>query len=85
MSAMVALEIPREVLHSARMSRHDLLVELAISLFGQGKLSLGKACQMTGMHLLAFQHVLAARGIPVHYGVEDYESDLETLEHLGRI
>jgi len=43
MSSTVCLDIPREVLHSTRMSVEDLRQELALRLFQQGKLSFGKA------------------------------------------
>ena len=43
MSHMIAIEIPREVLHAARMTPRERWQELAIHLFQQGKLSFGKA------------------------------------------
>ena len=85
MSDTVAIEIPQEVLHAARMTREELRQELAIHLFREGKLSLGKAREMAGMNIWAFQQLLGSRGIPVHYDVEDYEDDLRTLKGLGRL
>jgi len=85
MSATVAIEIPRELVHATRMSTEELKQELAIHLFQQGKLSFGKAKEMAGMTFWTFQQLLGARGIPVHYGVEDYEEDLRTLKKLGRL
>jgi len=67
------------------MSTEALKQELAIHLFQQGKLSFGKAKEMAGMTFWTFQQLLGARGIPVHYGVEDYEEDLGTLKKLGRL
>ena len=85
MSATVCLEIPREVLHSARMSVDDLRRELALRLYEQGKLSFGKAREMTGLSAWAFQQLLGSQDIPVHYDVADYEQDLATLKELGRL
>jgi predicted HTH domain antitoxin len=85
MSSTVAIEIPPEVVHATRMSLEELRQELALHLFQQGKLSFGKAKEMPGMTFWAFQKLLGARGIPVHYGVEDYEEDLDVLEKLGRL
>lgn len=85
MSATVAIEIPREVVHATRMCTEELKQELAIHLFQQGKLSFGKAKEMAGMTFWTFQQLLGARGIPVHYGVEDCEEDLRTLKKLGRL
>jgi len=73
------------VVHATRMCTEELKQELAIHLFQQGKLSFGKAKEMAGMTFWTFQQLLGARGIPVHYGVEDYEEDLRTLKKLGRL
>jgi len=85
MTATISIEIPREVTHIARMTPEELRVELAVYLFQQGKLSFGKAREVAEMTAWAFQQLLGARGIPVHYDVEDYEQDLITLKELGRI
>jgi predicted HTH domain antitoxin len=85
MSSKVALEIPREVIHATKMSAEELRRELAIHLFQQGKLSFGKAKEMAGMTFWGLQQLLGARGILVHYGVEDYEEDLGALRDLRRI
>ena len=85
MSSTVTIEIPREILHVTRMTPEELRRELAVSLFQQGKLSFAKAREMAGMTVWAFQQLLGSRGIPVHYGVEDYEEDLTTLRELGRL
>ena len=85
MSTTISIEIPREVVHAARMTPRDLKRELAIYLYQQGRLSFGKAREMAGMTVWAFQQLLASREIPVHYDVEDYEEDLTTLKELGRL
>ncbi|MCP4168685.1 MAG: UPF0175 family protein, partial [Chloroflexi bacterium] len=54
-------------------------------LFQQGKLSFGKAREMTGMTAWVFQQLLGSRGIPIHYDVGEYEEDLQTLRELGRL
>ncbi len=85
MGDIVFIEIPREILRATRMTPSDLRRELAISLFQQGKLSIGKAREMAGMSFWAFQQLLGSRDIPVHYDVEDYEADLTTLHDLDRL
>jgi predicted HTH domain antitoxin len=85
MSSTVAIEIPREVLHATRMTPEELKRELALVLFQQGKLSFGKARELAGMTVRAFQQLLGSRGITVHYDVADYEEDLVTLQTLGRL
>ncbi len=77
--------IPDDILQAARMSEEELQRELALLLFQQEKLSLGKAGQLAKMTKLEFQHLLASRAIPVHYDVADFEQDLQTLKDLGRL
>jgi len=85
MSAAVAhLEIPRDVLDSARLSLADLKVELALHLYALGRLSIGKAHELAGMSLWEFRQVLGSRRIPPHYEVEELEQDMATLRQLGR-
>jgi predicted HTH domain antitoxin len=85
MSLTVAIEIPQEVLHAARMTPEEMKRELAVLLFQQDKLSFGKAREMAGMTVWAFQQLLGSRGITVHYDVTDYEEDLAALKALGRL
>jgi len=83
MSSTIAIEIPREIIHATRMTPEELRRELAIYLFQQGKLSFGKAREMAGMTVWAFQQLLGSRGIPTHYDLEDYEADRSTLKEIG--
>ena len=85
MSATIAIEIPREVIHATRMQPQELKCELALSLFRQRKLSFGKAREMVEMTVWAFQQFLGSREIPVHYDIPDYENDLVTWQELGRL
>ena len=85
MTEMISIEIPKEIVHIARMTPQELRQELAIHLFQQGKLSFGKAREMAEMTAWAFQQLLGTRGIAIHYDVQDYEQDLATLRELGRI
>ncbi len=57
-------------------------LELAAVLYAQGKLSIGKARQLAGMSLWQFRQVLAARRIPPHYDIEEFNEDIETLHRL---
>ena len=84
MDTLVSIQIPREVLHAARMTPEELRRELAIHLFQQGKLSFGKARELAEISAGAFQLILGSRAIPVHYGVPEYEEDLKTLQELGQ-
>jgi predicted HTH domain antitoxin len=80
----MSLTISDDVLQAARMSDSELRQELAILLFQQERLTLAQASRLADMDLLRFQHLLASRGISVHYDLEDFEQDLSTLRALGR-
>ena len=83
-NAHATLTIPQDVLDSARLTAEEAKQELAVSLYANGRLSVGKARELADMSLWSFRHLLAARNIPVHYGLEDLEDDLSTLNHLKR-
>lgn len=84
MPATAHLEIPQEILDSARMTADQLLVELAVHLYAQGRLSIGKAHELAGLSLWEFRQLLGLRQIPPHFEVDDLDQDLETLRHLGQ-
>ncbi len=67
------------------MTEDELRRELALHLFEEEKLSFGKARALAEMSVWGFQQLLSSRGIHVHYDVEAYENDRETLKRLGRI
>ena len=83
MTAM--LELPFDLAQATRLNPEEIRRELAVVLFHQGKLSLGKARELAGMDIWAFMHLLGLRGIPVHYDVAEYEADLKTLRELKRL
>jgi predicted HTH domain antitoxin len=74
--------IPDEILQSTRLTAAELLQELALALFQREKLTLGQASHLAGMSQWQFQQVLGGRDILIHYGVADFEADLQTLEQL---
>ena len=56
---------------------------LAIQLYAQDRLSLGKAATMAGMPIFDFWSLLVDRGVPVfYYTEEDYEADRDTVRRI---
>jgi predicted HTH domain antitoxin len=84
MSTMVILEVSQDILDAARLTPHELKVELAVSLYAQNRLSLGKARELAGLSLWEFRQLLATRHIPPHYEAGDFNDDLETLHGLSQ-
>jgi len=76
----IGLAIPAEIIEATHMSVLELKQEIAIMLFQKRRLTLGQASKLADMSRYRFQHLLASRQIPIHYGVEDFKADLKTLE-----
>lgn len=79
----MSVTIPDTVLQAARMSEAEMRQEVAVLLFEKEKVTLAQSSRLAGMGQLQFQQLLASRGIPVHYDVEDFAEDLQTLQRLG--
>ncbi len=67
------------------MNTHDLRRELALTLYAQNRLSLGKARELAGLSLWEFRQWLSLRRIEAHYDSDDLQDDIETLRTLGRL
>ena len=80
--AVQVLTIDQDILDSARLTVDDAKVELAVHLYSQRRLSLGKARELAGMSLWAFRQLLASRQIPPHYDEADLLADMATLRSL---
>ncbi len=85
MSTVSVLEVPQDILDSARLTTSELKVEIAVYLYAQGRLSIGKARELAGMTLWEFRQLLASRRIPPHYDVADLDEDVATLREMGRL
>jgi predicted HTH domain antitoxin len=56
---------------------------LAVRLYGEHRLSLGKAAELAGLPIVGLMDLLRSLQIPiVEYGEEEYTQDLETIAHL---
>lgn len=83
MGDSVTIELARSILDSARLTVPELKVELAVLLYQQGRLSIGKARELADMSLWQFRQLLGSRQIGPHYGIEEYREDVEALQQLG--
>jgi len=81
----MVMEVPQDVLDSARLSVDELQVEMAVHLYAQRRLSIGKARELAEMTLWEFRQLLGARGIAAHYDESDMEDDITVLREMGRL
>jgi len=68
MSPVNTLEIPQDILDTARLTIDDLKVEMAVYLYAQGRLSIGKArelAEMTRRPLVLWERGSGASGFSV--------------------
>ncbi|HIK13221.1 MAG TPA: UPF0175 family protein [Oscillatoriaceae cyanobacterium M33_DOE_052] len=79
----IILNLPDSLSQTETFNQSDWLREIAIALFEQERISLSRASQVAGMGIIDFQKLLAARGICVHYDVEDLEQDVQHLRDRG--
>jgi len=55
---------------------------IALHLYKNGTISLGKAGEIMGLSKQEMLHLLSIRGIPINYTTDDLSSDLETLDRV---
>ena len=76
------MTLPDDLLQSTKLTETELKTELALALFQQERLTLGQAAILAGLPQLGLQRLLASRGIPLHYGIEAMEQDLERVKRV---
>ncbi|SPF55918.1 putative small protein [Candidatus Sulfopaludibacter sp. SbA4] len=76
----LTLNIPDSVIQGLRLPEGEiaqrLRTELAIALYSQGVLSLGKAAELAEKSRIMFGELVGERGIPRQYSEEDLAQDL---------
>jgi predicted HTH domain antitoxin len=76
----LVLQIPDSVVQSLRLPEGEmaqrLRTELAVALYSQGALSLGKAAELAEMTRFEFGELVGQRGIARHYTEEELAQDL---------
>lgn len=77
------LIISDATLQALHMSADELRLEMAVALFQQEKFTLAQAARLAALTRWQFQQILASRKIPLHYTVDDFESDLATISQSG--
>ncbi|NJO64490.1 MAG: UPF0175 family protein [Richelia sp. RM2_1_2] len=82
----MSVVISDDTLRASGMTELEFKQEVALLLFGSGKLPLGYASKLAEMDKIQFQQLLQERKIPLYsYEIEDFELDLKNLRELGRL
>lgn len=61
---------------------HAELVKRSVRLYSDGKVSMWKAAVLAGVSFYEMMDEIKRRGVPLQYGVEDFEADVKTLRKL---
>lgn len=82
----IAIELPKEILFAMRgfgkpeIIQKTLKVALAVFLFQEGTISLGKATELADMDRVSFIELLQEHGIAAYeYTEQDFEEDQEAV------
>jgi predicted HTH domain antitoxin len=83
----VKVEIPTELVSAAGFEIRNLSAEtarlLALELYREDKVSLGRAAELCQTPVEQFMEFAAQHSVPFHYGVDELNEDRRTLERLG--
>ncbi len=84
----VQVHFSEELAEAAQLNRADPSADaarlLALELFREDKVSLGRAAELCETPVEAFMEFAGKRQVPLHYGAAELESDRQTLERLKR-
>jgi predicted HTH domain antitoxin len=78
------LTIPDDILEAAGLTEADRLIELAVHLYAERRVTIGQALRISRLSRVDFEKELARRDISLH-SVKDLNRDVEALKELGRL
>ena len=81
------IKLPSELLRAANLEQRNLSQEaarlLALELYREDKVSLGRAAELCQTQLAAFMDFAAKHGVPpLRYSFEDLEEERQTADRL---
>jgi predicted HTH domain antitoxin len=76
------LELSDAILEGTDMTPELARTEVAVALYRDRKVSMGRAALLAGITRPEFQTELGRRGVTVNYDVSDFEEDLVAIEKL---
>ncbi len=84
----VKIELPKELLQAANVPSRNAAREvkkiMVMYLFARNSISLAKAAEWLGISQWEFLELNREWGLPMHYGLEEYQEDKATLETLPK-
>ena len=82
------VELPVDLVTVARLDQGSGVPQeaaklIALELFREDKVSLGRAAELCRTPVEAFMQFAAEHEVPLHYGTAELEEDRRTMERLG--
>ena len=74
--------VPDVALGGLEISEAEARLDIALGLFVDRKVSLGRAALIAGVSQADFQKELGKRRIPIHYDLDDLDDDYQTVQAL---
>lgn len=82
-SGTVKVPIPKELKDIFNVGEDEIgkeaLKSIAIELYREGKISMGKAAEIAGVSKIEMMGILREKEVPLQYSEEDLEEDLKAL------
>jgi predicted HTH domain antitoxin len=82
----VQIQLPQDLVEAAQLDPADLSLDaarlLALELFREDKISMGKAAELCETPLESFIEFAGRREVPLHFGLNELEEDRRTLQKL---
>ncbi len=82
----VRMDLPKDVLLAANIpeanATADIRKHLALYMFKERILSLGKAAELSGIGKLPFMEFAGSKGVSLNYDTDDYYEDMNTIKGM---
>jgi predicted HTH domain antitoxin len=78
-------EVLKDALRQLLLSRPGYRIDIAVRLYTDGKISLGKAAELAGISFDEMKEVLLQRGIEPKLGIETIQEALDDIDALKEI
>lgn len=78
------ITIADELLRGVELSPREALLNFAIGLFTERRVTLGRAAEIASHSQAEFLKELGRRRIPIHYDLRDLEADLQTVRETPK-
>ena len=84
--ASLQIELPEELARAANLvgtdSSHEAARLIALELFREDQVSMGKAAELCGMSVRDFMEFASRHQAPLHYGTSDLDDDRKMAKAL---